>query len=79
MQTFLKSDDPPETVLAKLETEHGETDEETPEERALNTCFDVGITVKFLNFSDTRKLCCNIPKIQTKRQNLTVFCHKDAK
>ena len=27
-------------------------------------------TVKFLNFSDARKLRCNLPKIQTKRPNL---------
>ena len=39
---------------------------------------DFGDTVKFLNFSDARKLCCNIPKIQEKRPNLRVFCHKDA-
>ena len=25
-------------------------------------------------FSDTRKLCCKQPKIQTKRPNLRVFC-----
>ena len=35
-------------------------------------------TLKFLNFSDTRKLCCNLPKIQTKRQNLLIFWLKDA-
>ena len=29
-------------------------------------------------FSGTRKLCCNMPKIQTKRQILRVFCQKDA-
>ena len=29
-------------------------------------------------FSDARKHCCNQPKIQTKRQNLTVFYQKDA-
>ena len=29
-------------------------------------------------FSDTIKLCCNQPKIQTKRPNLEVFCQKDA-
>ena len=27
---------------------------------------------------DTKKLCCNLPKIQTKRQNLRVFHQKDA-
>ena len=31
-------------------------------------------------FSDARKLCCNLPKIQKKRPNLRVlvFCQKDA-
>ena len=29
-------------------------------------------------FSDARKLCCNVPKIQTKSQNVRVFRHKDA-
>ena len=29
-------------------------------------------------FSDTRKLCCNIAKIQTNGQNRRVFCQKDA-
>ena len=29
-------------------------------------------------FSDTKKLCFNLPKIKTKRQNLRVFCLKDA-
>ena len=33
---------------------------------------------KIPNFSDTRKLCCNLPKIQEKRSNLWVFCQKDA-
>ena len=28
-------------------------------------------------FSDTRKLCYNLPRIQTKRQSLRVFCQKD--
>ena len=28
--------------------------------------------------SDARKLCCNLPKIQTKSPNLGVFCQKDA-
>ena len=27
---------------------------------------------------DARKLCCNIPKIQTMRPNVKVFCQKDA-
>ena len=29
-------------------------------------------------FSDARKLRCNLPKIQTKRPNLRVFCQNDA-
>ena len=33
---------------------------------------------KIPKFSDARKLCCNLPKIQTKRPNLRVFRQKDA-
>ena len=33
---------------------------------------------KVTKFSNARKLCCNLPKIQTKRQNLRVFPQKDA-
>ena len=33
---------------------------------------------KVPKFSDTRKLCCNLPKIQTKRQNLLIFRLKDS-
>ena len=33
---------------------------------------------KVPKFSDTRKLCCNLPKILTKSPNLRVFCQKDA-
>ena len=33
---------------------------------------------KVPKFSDARKLCCNLPKIQTERPNLKVFCQKDA-
>ena len=32
---------------------------------------------KVPKFSDTRKLCCSLPKIQTKRQNLLIFRLKD--
>ena len=39
---------------------------------------DNGMYGKVPKFSDTRILCCNLPKIQTKRQNLWVFCQKDA-
>ena len=33
---------------------------------------------KVPKFLDTRKLCCNLPKIQTKRPNLRVCCQKVA-
>ena len=33
---------------------------------------------KVPKFSDTRKLCCNLPINQTKRPNLRVFHQKDA-
>ena len=33
---------------------------------------------KALKFSNTRKLCCNLPKIQTKSPTLGVFHQKDA-
>ena len=33
---------------------------------------------KVPKFSDTKKLCCNLPKIQTKRPNLKVFCQNGA-
>ena len=33
---------------------------------------------KVPRFSDARKLCCNLPKLQTKRPNRMVFCLKDA-
>ena len=33
---------------------------------------------KVPKFSDARKLCCNLPKIQGKRPNLCVFLRKDA-
>ena len=33
---------------------------------------------KVPKFSDARKICCNVPKIQTKSPNLRVFCQKDA-
>ena len=33
---------------------------------------------KVPKFWDARKLCCNLPKIQTKRLNLRVFPQKDA-
>ena len=33
---------------------------------------------KVPKFSDAKKSCCNLPKVQTKRPNLTVFHQKDA-
>ena len=33
---------------------------------------------KIPKFSDAKKLCCNRPKIQTKRPNLRVVCQNDA-
>ena len=32
---------------------------------------------KVRKFSDTRKFCCNLLKIHTRRPNLKVFCQKD--
>ena len=32
---------------------------------------------KVPKFSDAKKLCSNLPKTQTKRPNLRVFCQKD--
>ena len=34
--------------------------------------------VVFPKFLDVRKLCCKLPKIQTKRPNHTTFCPKNA-
>ena len=33
---------------------------------------------KVPKFSDARKLCCNLPKIQRERPNLRILCQKDA-
>ena len=35
-------------------------------------------TRKVPKFSDTINLCCNLPKIETKKPNLRVFRQKDA-
>ena len=37
-----------------------------------------GSYCKTPKFSDTKKLCCNLPKIQEKRPNLRGFPQKDA-
>ena len=34
--------------------------------------------LKVPKFSDARKLCCNLSKIETKRPNLRVFCQNEA-
>ena len=34
--------------------------------------------LKVPKFSDARKLCCNLPKIQEKRPNLCVLLQKEA-
>ena len=39
---------------------------------------DILVYRKVPKFSDVRKLWSNQPKIQEKRQNLRVFCQKDA-
>ena len=33
---------------------------------------------KVPKFSDAQNICCNLPKIQTKRPYLRVFCQNDA-
>ena len=43
-----------------------------------DTCNKSDIYRKVPKISDARKLCCNLPKIQTKRPNLRVFHQKDA-
>ena len=39
---------------------------------------NLALTRKVPKFSDARKLCCNLPKIQTKSPNLRVFSQEDA-
>ena len=44
------------------------------------SCGDDFLRVKYRKvpkFSDMRKHCCNLPKIQEKRPNIWVFCQKD--
>ena len=43
----------------------------------ISVCFFV-VYCKVPKFSDTRKLCCNLPKIQIKGPNPRVFHQKDA-
>ena len=44
----------------------------------LVSSLNLGTYRKVPKFLDARKLCCNLPKIQTKSPNLRVFCKKDA-
>ena len=41
-------------------------------------CWHEGSYRKVPKFSDPRKLCCNLPKIQTKSPNLRLFSQEDA-
>ena len=45
---------------------------------ALDTRAIILTNRKVPKFSDTRKLCCNLPKIQTKSPNLRVFSQEHA-
>ena len=49
--------------------------------RALTTLYRYIFNVysKVPKFSDTKNLCCKLPKIRTKRQNLRLFCQNGAK
>ena len=40
--------------------------------------FFIQLYCKVHKFSEAKKLCCNPPKIQTKRPNLRVLCQNDA-
>ena len=52
---------------------------EAPEYVGLCYWFSLFYTdLKVPKFSDARKLCCNLPKIQTKRPKLMVFYKNDA-
>ena len=43
-----------------------------------NLCSSLSYYCKVPKFWDARNLCCNLPKIPTKRPNLRVFGQKDA-
>ena len=51
---------------------------ETPKTGFLTSVKDLLEYCKVSKFSGARKLCCKLPKIQTKRQNHRIFCRKDA-
>ena len=53
------------------------TDEIVAELRNCRNCFRL-VYHKDPKFSDSRRLCFNLPKIQTKRQNLLIFRLKDS-
>ena len=44
----------------------------------ISSMYDFNEYRKVPKFLDTRKLCCNLPKIQTKRPNLRLFGQEDA-
>ena len=46
--------------------------------RSFKSTFKPQFYRKVPKFSDTKKLCCKLPKIQTQRSNLRVFHWKDA-
>ena len=50
-------------------------------QRNLKTCKNHTVLVEYRKvpkFSDARKLCCNLPKIQTNRPKLREFYQNDA-
>ena len=56
-----------------------ETTQATKNKSAFQTMqMHKGSYCKVPKFSDARKLCYNLPKIQTKKPNFRIFCQKDA-
>ena len=51
--------------------------EKSSKSTVLDNQQDIKVYRKVPKFSDPRKLCCNMPKIQTKRVNIRVFRQKD--
>ena len=68
-------------VLAERESTFQLLSQTTPENLARNyNLYTIDPNTRYRKvpkFSDAKKLCCNLPKIQTKRPNLTVLCEKD--
>ena len=68
-------------IFLTQEINTGIHDNVSPENMSLKVCDQSRLKLAYCKvpkFLDTRKLCCNLPKIQTKRQNLRGFCQKDA-